>query len=376
MLIRAHYREVRKVTLIGSAVDLVLGIFKLIYGYSAQSQALIADGFHSISDLLTDALVLFASRAAHREADEEHPYGHGRIETAATVGLGFSLIAVGVGISADAVQRLFEPQLLLRPTVEALYVAAISVVLKEAVYHYTLRSARKLGSELLRANAWHSRSDALSSGFVIVGVAGSMAGLAYVDAIAAVAVAVMIVRIGWRLAWSNIRELIDTGLDPAQLHAIERAILGVEGVAALHMLRTRRMAGKALVDVHILLNDARLSVSEGHQISETARARLIESIDEVADVTVHIDPEDDEVTHPNNRLPLRDTALARLDVLWRDVPQARNIRDVRLHYLNGQLHVEVVLPLAEAERAVATHDALDRALTKDPDFGLISLVFQ
>jgi len=373
---RERYREVRRVTLVGSAVDLLLGIVKLVFGYVAQSQALIADGIHSLSDLLTDAAVIFASREAHREADAEHPYGHGRIETLATVGLGVTLVAVGGAIGFDAVRRLFEPHLLLRPTVEALFVAAASVVLKEAVYHYTMRSARRLRSELLTANAWHSRTDALSSLFVIVGVAGALAGLPYVDAVAAVAVAAMIARIGWWLAWSNMHELIDTGLERGRLDAIEQAILGIDGVEALHMLRTRRMAGRALVDVHILLADPRLSVSEGHQISETVRAKLIDSIEEVADVMVHIDPEDDERAHRNDRLPLRGKALARLRELWKSTPEANHIRDIRLHYLDGQVHPEVILPLDDARRAEAAKAALNRALGGEPDFGPVKLLFE
>ncbi len=372
----ARHLEVRRVTLVGAVADLVLGITKLWGGYLAQSQALIADGVHSLSDLLTDAIVLFASREASREADAEHPYGHGRIETAATVGLAISLLIVAAGIGFDAGRRLFEPSTLLRPTASALWVAFGSVVLKEALYHYTMRSARRLRSEMLAANAWHSRSDAVSSIIVIVGVAGALAGLPYIDAVAAVAVAALIARIGVRLAWASIGELIDTGLDRARIEAISNAILEVDGVAALHMLRTRRMAGKALVDVHILLRDPRLSVSEGHQISETVRARLIEDIEEVSDVMVHIDPEDDEMDHRTARLPLRKTALNQLDRLWEAVPEAGQIQEVRLHYLNGRINPEVILPVGLAGDANALRARLDAPLAEAKVFGSVSLLFR
>ncbi|MGK0169123.1 MAG: cation diffusion facilitator family transporter [Gammaproteobacteria bacterium] len=343
---RQRYRKIRTVTLVGSAVDLVLGVGKLFFGFAAQSQALIADGVHSLSDLVTDAIVLFAAREALREADAEHPYGHARIETVATVALGASLVLIGAGIGIDAVGRLFEPELLLRPTAGALVVAALSVVLKEGVYHYTLRAARRLRSELLRANAWHSRTDAVSSLFVIVGVGGALAGLPYVDAVAAVAVAAMIALIGLRLVWSNVAELLDAGLGAARLEVIRTAIMQVDGVRALHMLRTRKMAGNALVDVHILLTDPRISVSEGHQISETVRARLLNEIEEVSDVMVHIDPEDDEDAEhaaPNTTLPLRHEALAQLNALWSDGAPVGDIVDIRLHYLDGRVHPEVVV---------------------------------
>ena len=210
----SRYKEVRKVTLIGSAVDLSLGVAKLIGGFIAQSQALIADGIHSLSDLATDFIVLYAAKHAHKDADAEHPYGHARFETLATVVLGVALIAVAIGIGIDAVDRLFHEERLLQPTKLALFIAVVSIIAKEIIYHYSMTIARKYRSEMLKANAWHSRTDAISSVIVVIGVLGSMAGLLYLDAIAAVGVAVMIAKIGWDLALQSLRELIDTGLEP------------------------------------------------------------------------------------------------------------------------------------------------------------------
>ncbi len=351
-------RETIKVTLIGSVIDLLLGAFKILFGFLSQSQALIADGIHSLSDLATDVIVLYAAKHAHTEADEEHPYGHGRFETVATVGLGIALLAVAVGIGIDATLRLFDPEKLLIPGVGALIVAAISIVSKEAIYHYTMHVARKYKSNMLRANAWHSRSDAISSVVVLVGVAGSMAGLEYLDAIAAIGVALMIVKIGWDLAWHSIRELVDTALEAERVEAIRQTILDVDGVVSLHVLRTRRMAGEALVDVHIQVAP-HISVSEGHYVSETVRARVIKEIEEVADVMVHIDPENDEVSPPNTRLPLRHKLLARLEQQWQDVAAASRIQDVTLHYLDGHIQVELKLPLTLlGEEPQARRDSL------------------
>ena len=343
-----RYRETIKVTLIGSVIDLLLGVFKILFGFLSQSQALLADGIHSLSDLATDAIVLYAAKHSHTEADEEHPYGHGRFETVATVGLGIALIAVAIGISIDATLRLFNPEKLLIPGMGALIVAAISIVSKEAIYHYTIHVARKYNSNMLRANAWHSRSDAISSVVVLVGVAGSMAGLWYLDAIAAIGVGLMVAKIGWGLAWHSIRELVDTGLDTERVEAIRQTILDVDGVVSLHILRTRRMAGEALVDVHIQVAP-HISVSEGHYVSETVRARIIKEIEEVADVMVHIDPENDEVTPPNTGLPLRRKLMAQLEQQWQGVDAARRIKEVTLHYLEGQIQVELKLPLTVLE---------------------------
>ncbi len=374
-----RYRQVRKVTLVGAVVDLILGVMKLIVGFLASSQALIADGFHSLSDLTTDVLVLFAAKHAHREADEEHPYGHGRIETAATVGLGVVLIGVGAVITYDAVDRMFHPERLLHPGAGALLVAALSVVSKEIIYRYTIRYARRLRSSLLHANAWHSRSDALSSIAVIVGVSGAMAGLPYIDAVAAVVVALMIAKIGWDLGWSSVRELVDTALDAEQVADIRDTIMSVDGVRELHLLRTRQMGGKALVDVHLILEDPTVSVSEGHQISETVRSRLIRNDDDIIDVTVHIDPEDDEHAAPNRHLPLRRELLRRLEPCWAGLDGADQIEDVILHYLDGRVHVEVVLPLAlagEAGRTQARAAAFTAALDGEPDVAGVRLLYE
>ena len=351
-------RETVKVTLIGAVIDLLLGVFKIFFGFLSQSQALIADGIHSLSDLATDGIVLYAAKHAHTEADEEHPYGHGRFETVATVGLGIALLAVAIGISIDATLRLFNPEKLLIPSMGALIVAAISIVSKEAIYHYTMYVARKYKSNMLRANAWHSRTDAISSVVVLVGVAGSMAGLWYLDAIAAIGVGLMVAKIGWDLAWHSIRELVDTGLETERVEAIRKTILDVDGVVSLHVLRTRRMAGEALVDVHIQVAP-HISISEGHYVSETVRARVIKEIEEVADVMVHIDPENDEVTPPNTGLPLRHKLMAQLEQQWQGLAAASRIEDVTLHYLEGQIQVELKLPFTVLEENTqASRDAL------------------
>lgn len=339
-----RYQQIRRVTLIGSAIDLLLAVVKLAAGFWGQSQALIADGIHSLSDLATDFVVLYAARHSSRGADEGHPYGHGRFETIATVILGVALMLVAAGITWDAIERLFHTERLLQPGLLALLVAFVSVVFKEWIYHYTKRLADRLRSPLLAANAWHSRTDAISSLIVIVGVGGSMAGLSYMDAIAAAGVGLFIARIGWDLAWHGVRELVDTGLEAEQLSEIRDIIRGVDGVQGMHSLRTRRVGADVLVDVHILV-EPRLSVSEGHHIGEVVRTRLLRDHEEVNDVLVHIDPEDDEHHARLRELPLRAELLARLNSRWTDIEAARQIESVTLHYLHDRIQVVVLLPL-------------------------------
>lgn len=341
----SRYQVARRVTVVSAVVNLLLAVMKVVLGFVGQSQALVADGIHSLSDLISDAVVLVASRQGSRDPDPEHPYGHGRIETLATVVVGIILFAVTAGLLYDAGQRLLHPERLLHPGWLALVAAFISVGANEALTRYTLAAAKRIRSSLLRANAWHHRSDALSSVVVIIGVGGSMAGLPYLDAIAAIFVALMIAKIAWELCWGGIRELIDTGLDPETIAHIRQVIMSVQGVEAMHMLRSRRLGADAFVDVHILV-DPMVSVSEGHLISEKVRARLVRELEDVSDVTVHIDPEDDEVLIPSAGLPLRPTLLAALQHEWAAIEAADRAERITLHYLDGKVHIEVLLPMS------------------------------
>lgn len=250
------------ITLLGGVVNLVLSVLKIGFGWLSQSHALIADGFHSLSDLLTDGLVYYASIHGSQEADAEHPYGHARFETLATVILGALLIAVAGGIIWDAVSRFYNDQALTYGWL-VIGVATLSIVSKEVMYHLTLRVAKETNSALLKANAWHHRSDAISSIVVLLGVGLEMAGYRYFDSIAALVVGVMVIKIGFELVLDASKELVDTALDADTVEKIRGVILEVKGVKTLHFLRTRKMGESALVDVHIQV-DSMISVSEGH----------------------------------------------------------------------------------------------------------------
>lgn len=331
----------RRTSIAGALVNLVLTVGKILFGVVGQSHALIADGIHSLADLSTDLMVWVAAKYSNQPADDAHPYGHARIETVFTVALGLVLILTAAGIAWDAADRLLNPESLMQPTPIVLLIAFVSIVANEGLYQYTMVAARKFRSGLLKANAWHHRSDAISSVVVLLGVAGSLMGIAYLDAFAAVVVAFMIAKIGWDQAFNAIRELIDTGLDPQQLTAIKKLINSVEGVQGVHMLRTRRMGGSSIVDVHVQVKDF-LSVSEGHRISDHVRQILLDSNKDIVDVAIHIDPEDDEVVDPTSHLPLRAAVLQDLRRLWVDELDYIDMDKIVLHYLEGQVHVELI----------------------------------
>ncbi|HVL58330.1 MAG TPA: cation diffusion facilitator family transporter [Burkholderiaceae bacterium] len=336
------YRLKRRVTLVGVVVNLLLAAGKIVLGVIGRSQALIVDGVHSLSDLVSDALVLAAARSASRGADQEHPYGHGRIETAATMGIGVLLLLVAAGFVYDAAMRLMNPEDLWVPGWVALAAAVASVASKEWLYQYTVGVARRLRSRLLEANAWHHRSDALSSVVVVVGVIGAIAGYAWFDALAAIVVAAMVGVIGWKFIWQAVHELVDTGADPRQLAELRSAIKSVHGVRSLHDLRTRLMGGELLVDVHIVVDSA-VSASEGHRIADEVRSRLLDR-DKAADVLVHVDADQSLDNEDERHPPLRDRVLADLRRVWAQIPEAAATQRTTLHYRGEQVDVELVLP--------------------------------
>jgi cation diffusion facilitator family transporter len=339
-----RYIAIRNVTIVSVIVNILLTIIKFIFGIIGHSQALIADALHSLSDLISDSLVLVAAKFSHDDADDEHPYGHARFETLATVAVGLLLFLVAVGIFIDAVQGLFFPESLLQPTPIALLITVIVLVAKEILYQYTIYVAKKVNSPMLRANAWHHRSDAISSLIVLIGIGGTLMGFSWLDAVAAIGVSFMIAHIGWSLMMSSFKELVDTGLDQNEINEITKTIESVEGVRALHELRTRKMANNALVDVHILV-EPYISVSEGHYIAETVESTLIDKFEEISNVMVHIDPENDEEFKLNLNLPLRSQVIQDLQQSWYGLAVSKHIQQITLHYISGKLIVDVYLPL-------------------------------
>ncbi len=367
----------KRVTIVGAIANIILSALKVLFGFVAQSHALIVDGVHSLSDLLSDAMVWFASHHAQHGPDEKHPYGHGRFETVATLGLGIILILIAVGIVWDSGARLFSPEHLLHPGPLALIVAIFSVLIKEGLYHYTMRAGRRIGSKMVQANAWHHRSDAISSIVVVVGIGGTIAGLPYLDTVAAVIVGVMIARVGWELGWPALEELMDAGLGKEGLERVKEIIRSVDGVDSIHMLRTRSIAGEIIVDVHVLVAPW-MSVTEGHMISQTVMERLLREVDEINDVTVHVDPEDDEVAPPTKDLPLRQQALEKLRGCWSSIPEAQKIDQTILHYQEGKIDIDLYLPLSCYVGESGLEDLRNRLqeqLNEESDFRGLKIFF-
>jgi len=343
-----RYAAAQKSTWVSIIINVLLTFFQVVGGFFSHSQALMADGLHSLSDLLSDVLVLYANRHGNKHADANHPYGHARIETAATLILGALLAILGVILLVTAAMRLQHPEALRAVNPMALVIALVALVAKEGMFRYMLAVAKRVRSQMLVANAWHARSDAASSLVVIVGVAGNLMGYTFFDLLAAAVVGVMIAHMGGKLALEALAELIDTGLEEEEVEAIKQTLLNTHGVRGLHELRTRKMADNALVDAHILV-DPKISVSEGHYIAEKARHAVLKK-HHVMDVMVHIDPEDDMDAKPNAHLPSRPTLLNHLAECLGDLSEYR----VVLHYLDGRVDAEIYLTDTMAEDKAET----------------------
>jgi len=330
-----------RITVITVFITFILAGLKLFFGVIGHSHALTADGFHSLSDIFVDGLVLFAAHYGAQKADYNHPYGHGRIETAATFGLALILILAGLGIIFDGGKHLWEHQAILKPEMITLWIAVLTAIVNEVLFQTTLKLSKKINSDILAANAWHARSDAWVSIVVIIGILGALFGYRYFDTIGAIVVGLLIIQLGTALGWKSISELVDTGVDEKTLQKIRGIITTVPGVCTLHMLRTRTIKNSILVDVHILVSP-HISVSEGHFIGDQVIMAL-NKLPEISDITVHVDPEDDETSHPSSQLPHRSLLEIQLKEKLKGLNYADKIHDIRLHYLNGKIEVELFL---------------------------------
>lgn len=334
----------RQVTLIGAGVNVLLSIGKLVIGKVTQSHALIADGVHSLSDLLTDIFVLFTTHYGQQAADAEHPYGHRRIETVGSIIIAILMILAAAGIMYDAIIHVTSGALIQAPGILALVMAGISVVANEWLFRITQRAGQQLHLPILVSNAWHHRSDAASSLVVVVGLVGALFGWYFLDALAAIVVSLMIFHMGFKLIWSGLLELIDTSVEPAVLACIRNIISAVPGVRECHQLRTRMMGGKIAIDVHVIVEPT-ISVSEGHHIGEQVTNELLKKIEHILDVIVHIDPEDDEVSPSCDHLPLRGALVQSIQEKLRQIDPSVVADRFHFHYLSGKIYLDLGLPM-------------------------------
>ncbi len=289
---------VRKVTWIGLLINITLASFKFAAGYFGRSQALIADAIHSLTDTATDVAVIAGSHFWSRPPDECHPYGHQRLETLVTVFIGLMLAAAGIGIGWEAVSSLHEKDST-PPGWIALLAAMVSILTKEVLYRWTAVAGKKIKSPALAANAWHHRTDAISSIPVLIAVGGALIfpAWSFLDHVGAVVVSIFILHAAMKIIWPGISELIDAGAPRDIQKKITAIACDNQGVQEVHKVRTRYISTSILVDMHIVV-DGSISVRDGHTIADEVENKIIDSISNILGVVIHVDPSDAEQRSP------------------------------------------------------------------------------
>lgn len=286
----------KRSTWVSIFVNILLTIGQVVTGIISGSQGLIADGIHSLSDLVADFVVLLAVHHSRKEADDDHHYGHQRYENAASLVLGSLLLAVAGGMIWSAVHKLQEPEAIPTVHLAALWVALGALLAKELLFRYMLAVAERVRSSMLVANAWHARSDAASSLVVALGIGGNLLGYPLLDPIAALIVGLMVARMGWSFTWEALHDLTDRAATEEQVAAIAAEILATPGVLGLHELKTRKTGDMILADVHLEI-DGDLSVREGHAIAHQARVNVM-SKHPVLYLMTHVDPVSPQTATP------------------------------------------------------------------------------
>ena len=373
---KAAVAAARRTSLVSAVINLLLVVVKGGLGFLGGSQALIADAAHSLADLTTDILTYAAVHVGRAEADDNHPYGHGKFETFGTLVLAVLLALTGIGIGFYAANSLWHGhyhELSLLAVVAAL----ASVLLNEGLFRYCLYEGRLIGSSAIIANAWHHRADGLSSLAALVGITLALFGWPIFDHLAAAAVAVILCHMAYTMGRDAFDELVDTAL-PAETQAkMQAIIIATEGVVDCHLLRSRRLGGSIMVDVHVDV-DPLISVSEGHRIAELVEYRLLEAEPDASDIIVHIDPASHQHEPPvaaaqPSRKELEDRCRA---IVAATCPAAQ-IKALTLHFIDSDAKADLLLSHPDLSILQQQKAALTEALTvPNGPFKAVSLALQ
>ncbi len=361
---RSKKRAIR-VSLTSMSVNVFLIFGKISVGIIYHSQALIMDGVHSLSDFLMDGFVILINQFTFEDADEEHPYGHGRFETLGTVVIGCLLISVAFYLAYENIDLFLHGTERMIPAWPTMVMAAVSIVFKEGLYQYGSRVGKAINSRILQANAWHDRSDAISSIIVFIGLGLAISGLPEIDIVMAIGISLFIGKLGWDFIWKSIKELLDTSLDETIRTEIKNIITGIPGVKDYHNLRSRKIGDKAILDVNIEVAH-NITVSEGHEIATRVAYDIMKHFDNVYDVTVHTDVEDDReegvtyMTSESRVLPLRNEVLPKIESILGD--DYDKMEDIKLHYIHNQIHLDLIV---KSGQQISKEDILSKFSHED-----------
>ena len=331
-----------KVTWLGLAANLILALAKGFIGIIANSSSLIADAGHSVSDLLSDGITLWAVRISGFPKDKNHPYGHGRAETIGTSLVGLLIIITGLGVALEAWEMVTQ-NIEKIPSWLAAIIAFLSICIKEGLYRYTRKVGEALKSPSLTANAWHHRTDAISSIAAFIGILGAWNGIAIMDPLAGGLVGLMVCKVGYDFTREGFRDLMDTALSEEHIKKISSILNGIPEVIHFHDLRSRTIGGEILIDVHILV-DPEMTVTEGHGVAEMVRRNVIKAFDNVQDVLVHVDGEHD--AEVENLYPLTRKELIEItNPVFKNMHGVKANPEIRTHHIKGKTLLDVFLQM-------------------------------
>jgi len=325
-----------QVVLVGAGINLFLSLIKGGVGLMTGSVALISDAGHSLGDLITDVITWFSLRLSRQPSDANHPYGHGKFETMGTLSVAFFLVVTGGFLLSESIDAIRHPT---DTGAWALAAAVVSVALNEWLYRYSMRVAQKIRSRVLEANAWHHRTDSLTSVVAFVGIGLNLMGLPAWEGWMAALISCFVAWIGIRLGYDAVQELLDHSVEPDMIGKLEQALGQIDGVVDSHELRARRMGGDVLVDLHVQVPPD-ITVSHGHQIAEQVRKRLLAADPGVTEVLVHIDPEAD-VNHDIPQVQDVDDPENLVRTVAGAVEGVKSVSHVLCHFIHGKLEIQL-----------------------------------
>ncbi len=278
-----------KVSMVTIIVNVILSLLKLLAGIIGKSMVMISDSIHSLSDVFSSVIVIVGVRVSKREEDQEHQYGHDRMECLASLALGAILFVTGVLLIYEGIRKIYTGENISTPGMIALIAAVISIVTKEWMYWYTKLSADKINSDALRADAWHHRSDALSSVGSLIGVAGAMLGVKILDPIMAGVIGLIIIKVACDVVKEAVNKMVDKACDDTIVNEMKALVLSIDGVEGLDLIKTRMFGPKIYVDIEISA-DGELLLRESHEIAETVHDSIEKQFPDVKHCTVHVNP--------------------------------------------------------------------------------------
>ena len=346
------YRETKKVTFVSIFLNLLLTVYKVAVGYIGNSAAVVADGVHSLSDSLTDIIVIIGVKVSVTPKDEEHPYGHGRVETFASLAIASILLIVAVGIIYKSLSNIIGGKELEMPQAITLTAVLLSIVVKEFLFRYTITAGKKHRLNSLVANAWHHRSDVYSSFAALAGVIGAMMGYRALDPIAAGVVAILIGKVGVDIGRESFMELIDTAADKKTCDQIKCIIKDMKEVVSYHDFKTRRIGTKIISELHIEVAPS-ISVVDGHKIAKELKDKIVGTVDDVEDILIHVEPVGDRngIVYGVDKDKIHENVIS----VCHNILGIKGLHSLKIHHFGSDIILNIAIEVAPSSTVAESH---------------------